>query len=185
MRSANGWHRGFELLPRARFTGDRFDAVAELELSRLKALVRGVEKATGSQPDGYTVAVRSEIAVTGQVAGRVAGKLRLTSFRQTFFPELVFDYDGRQLALADAVAPDTRTVTRTATTAVNIPRDAPATVPADLLPGPATLSGPPAGPTRIWAPLAGLALLALAGWARRRTPGTADRVVRRIVLDDR
>lgn len=183
VRSANGWHRGFELLPRARFAGDRFDAVAELELARLKALVRGVEKATGSHPDGYTVAVRSEIAVTGQLAGRVDGRLRLTPFRQTFFPELVFDYDGTQLALAETAAPGSRTVTRATTAGIGIPGDTPARVPADILPGPATLAGPPAAPTRIWAPLAGLALLGAAYTARRRTLTAPDRVVRRITLD--
>jgi hypothetical protein len=96
LRSSNGWHRGFELVPRARFTGGGFDASAPLDLARVRALVKGVTKATGVSNASFTLSVRSEIALNGTIAGHPRG----TAVRESFFPELTFRYEAKQLQLS-------------------------------------------------------------------------------------
>jgi hypothetical protein len=179
LRSTNGWHRGFELLPRADFTGDGFKAVAPLDLKHVKAMVTGLTKASGVHNGTFTLSVRSEIAVTGAVPGPG------TAVRDSFFPELTFAYDGKQLHLIEPATPasadEATEVTRTRSSTVLIPA-----VAANRL----RVLGRhlPIGPTRTGGVAVGLALLALAGLiersrrAARRTAG--ERIVRRITLTD-
>lgn len=180
LRSANGWHRGFEILPRRSFQGADFDAVARLDLGRIRSLADGVQRASGVRAERFSLAVRSEIAVAGVLTGSSGDQATRTPFRASFFPELTFSYDGRQLALTDADTVDVP-VTRVRSTAVAVPDVAAARL--------GVLGGEPAvGTVRIWAPVTGLVLLlaaVLAERARRAARRDArDRVVRRIVLDD-
>jgi hypothetical protein len=99
LRSANGWHRGFELLPRERFTGGGFEAIASLDLTHVQALVAGLEKASGLDNGRYTLSVRNEVALAGSISGR-AGISESVQVRDSFFPELTFRYDHVQLRLA-------------------------------------------------------------------------------------
>lgn len=174
LRSANGWHRGFELLPREPFTGAGFDADTVLDLRHVQALVTGVQKATGVQ-GRYTLSVRSEIALTGSILG-AAGS---TAVRDSFFPELTFDYDGQQLQPADRAS--TTEVLRGRSSTVPVPARRAARLDVaglDL----------PVGPARKGGLIGGAGLLLLAAVTERgrriarRTP--PERVVRRIVLDD-
>jgi hypothetical protein len=176
LRSPNGWHRGFELLPRAEFSGGGFAAVASIDLARVRALVTGVERATGISDSRFTLSVRSEIALTGTIPGARGG----TAIRDSFFPELTFDYDAKQLQLAGVEAPVTEVV-RSRSSAIPVPGREPnqlAVLGLDL----------PIGPLRAGGLVAGLALLVAAGLveqARRKARHSApDRIVRRIVLAD-
>jgi len=180
LRSTNGWHRGFELLPRAEFTGGGFEAIAPLDLRHVQALVTGVQQATGIDDGKYTLSIRSEIALNGSIAGRPT----TTPVRDSFFPELTFSYDGKQLQLADRVTATAGPITevvRSRTTAVQVPGTK-----ANHL----GILGRklPIQPARIGGLAAGLALLVAAGFAERarraarRNP--PDRIVRRIVLEE-
>lgn len=182
LRSTNGWHRGFELLPRTDFTGGGFNAVAPIDLKHVRALVTGVKKVTGVDGGTFTLSVRSEIALTGMIPGRSTG----TAVRGSFFPELTFAYDGKQLQLVGErsgpvpAGPITEVV-RSRSSAVQVPASEPNQL--SLLG-----RGLPVEPVRTGGLAAGLALLMAAGWAERsrriarQTP--PDRIVRRIVLDD-
>jgi hypothetical protein len=99
LRSANGWHRGFELLAREEFTGGRFDASASLDLARVRALIAGLESASGLDDGRYTLSVRNEIALAGRRSGP-AGVAGGDQVRESFFPELTFAYDHQYLQLA-------------------------------------------------------------------------------------
>jgi hypothetical protein len=178
LRAPNGWHRGYELLPRTPYTGAGFNADVHLDLNRIASLAAGLTKATGIEPATFTLAVRSEIGLSARLPGRDA------TLRETFFPEMAFSYDGKQVALTRPVPPpNTGTPVGSLTRTSRI--DLPASRPAHL----AVLGlNPRVTTVRGWALLAALALLGLATAAERaRRSGRRDggeRVVRRIVLDD-
>jgi hypothetical protein len=177
LRSSNGWHRGFELLPRAGFTGGSFDSIAPLDLSRVRALVTGVKQATGVDNGRFTLSIRSEIALSGTIPGRIVG----TSVRESFFPELNFGYDGRQLQLiGKGTGPITEVLVKSSS-AVMVP----ATGANHLNVLDRAL---PVGLLRTGGPAIGLILLLAAGLGersrRRARRVVPERVVRRIVLED-
>ncbi|HST85866.1 MAG TPA: hypothetical protein VLL08_29280, partial [Kineosporiaceae bacterium] len=204
LRSANGWHRGFELLPRSKFIRGGFDAVARLDLQRVRSLITDLETTTGIADAAYTVSIRTEVALKGTVNGRSTG----IPVRVSLFPELTFSYDGMQLQLVEAVPPlsagtaagpgggaepsagtgtvrsatGVAEVLRSQTSAILIPR-----TDANHL----DLLGEelPIRPTRIGALASGLALLGaigVAGRSRRKAARriTSDRMVRRTVRSD-
>jgi hypothetical protein len=104
LRAANGWHRGFQLLPRKAFTGAGYTSTATLDLARVRRLIAGMSRSTGIANQTYTLSIRNEIALSGSLFDPIGptdgyGNRPRTQLRQTFFPELTFRYDGRQLQL--------------------------------------------------------------------------------------
>ncbi len=183
LRSANGWHRGFELVPRTAFTGGSFATVAPLDLKQVRALVTRVERTTGIDDAAYTVSIRSEIALAGTISGSTSGSGRSadTPVRASFFPELTFAYDGKQVQLVEAADAATEVV-RSKITAVLVPGTAANHL--DLLG-----QELPIGPTRTGGLAAGLAILVAVSIVRlaRPTPTRRrppDRIIRRTVQSD-
>jgi hypothetical protein len=183
LRSANGWHRGFELLPREKFTGGRFDAVASVDLAHVQALVAGLEQASGLDDGSYTLSVRNEIALVGLLSG-TSGSARV---RDSFFPELTFSYDDQQLQLVgtSTISPrsasDPAGVIRSRASSVQVP---------GISAGHLDVLGQelPVSLLRSGGVAAGVALFVVVGFgqqarraARRKPP---ERVIRRIVLAD-
>ena len=111
LRSANGWHRGFELLPRTAFNGSGFTATATLDLARVRGLITGLARSTGITDQVYTLSVRNEIALGGDLYDQAGptdgyGTRTRNQLKEGFFPELTFRYDRRQLQLIGPVDPD-------------------------------------------------------------------------------
>jgi signal peptidase I len=90
--SRNGWSRTIQLAAPKRFTGDYAAAEVLLDVPRLQALIRKVEKLTGGSPGGaYDVAVIPRVHLTGTLADRP-----LTS---DYTPALSLQLDPLQLRL--------------------------------------------------------------------------------------
>ena len=181
LRSANGWHRGFELLPRTAFNGSGFTATATLDLARVRGLITGLARSTGITDQVYTLSVRNEIALGGDVYDQAGptdgyGTSTRNQLKESFFPELTFRYDHRQLQLVGPADPDR------ANRSAGLHRSSPAVVQQisslgivgtgyrhlDLLG-----RSVPLRPFRTGGPVVGLILLLIAGIGRR--PRSAPR----------
>jgi signal peptidase len=97
LQAPNGWRRTIPLAATRRFDGDSVELRGTLELDRLRALIRELERTTGARADSYAFALRPEIRLEGSVAGqRVA---------ETFAPALAMRLNAVQLALETTDVP--------------------------------------------------------------------------------
>ena len=200
LRAANGWHRGFQLQPRKAFTGAGFTTTATLDLARVRRLIAGMTRSTGIANQTYTLSIRNEIALSGSLFDPIGptdgyGNRPRTQLRQTFFPELTFRYDGRQLQLLGSAAAgpagqrsEVAAITRTNTPVVRdqiLPVRIAGTDHGQLDVLGLTLSVRRLRHVGLVASLVLLLIAALGQRSRRRARRrSSERAVRRIVLDE-
>jgi signal peptidase I len=100
LSSPSGWTHSETIRSRAEFNGDRVNVVGSLNLSRLAGLIDRVQQMTEVQETPYTLTIRPEVRIAGEVAGR--------SIDERFSPALEFEVDllKARLATNEALAED-------------------------------------------------------------------------------
>ena len=89
---ADGWERVFEIAPPAAFEGGQGRAAGTLDLARLRALVRDLQRATGVERDSYSVSVQAGVQGEADLSGRAV--------ELTFEPVLPFVLTELELQLS-------------------------------------------------------------------------------------
>lgn len=90
----SGWQRSFSLLPGEPFTGNTFDARANLDLCQVITLVEAMEQETDFHPGAYTLIITPEVTINGSISGR--------EINDTFEPGLAFRYDRTHFYMINA-----------------------------------------------------------------------------------
>ena len=90
----NGWKRRVALVPERAFDGARAALTANIPLARLREIISGMERETGTSQPEYSVVVRSGVSVSGAVGG--------APVRAHLAQLLTFRLDASRLALAPA-----------------------------------------------------------------------------------
>jgi signal peptidase I len=91
LSDGSGWRREMTLASARAFTGSTVRLSGPLDLVELRALIARVEAATGVPKPAYTLTVRPEVTVAGQIDG--------SALTESFSPRLPFRLDGSQLQL--------------------------------------------------------------------------------------
>ena len=91
MANGSGWSRTFPLAAKTAFAGDRVTVTGILQLAALRALAARVEAVTGQVPDTYTITIRPQVTLSGQVDG--------TAVKDAFSPPLQLNLDRYKLTL--------------------------------------------------------------------------------------
>lgn len=91
MANGSGWSRTFPLAVTTAFSGDRVTITGILQLAALRALATRVEAVTGQVPDTYTITIRPQVTLSGQVGG--------TAVKDAFSPPLQLNLDRYKLTL--------------------------------------------------------------------------------------
>jgi len=92
LSDGNGWRRTFELVPPARFSGDRAALTSRLDLRELERLTERFEEITGTARDAYVVTVTPRVELDGTVGGR--------SVADSFAPSALFMLDPSRFQVA-------------------------------------------------------------------------------------
>jgi signal peptidase I len=103
LSDGSGWRRELTLAPARAFTGSTVRVSGPLDLVELRALIARVEAATGVARPEYTLTVRPDVTVAGQIEG--------SALDEAFSPGLPFRLDAFQLQL-EGVAPNGATPAR-------------------------------------------------------------------------
>ena len=96
LANGSGWSRSFPLAAKAAFSGDSATVSGILPLAGLRQLANRLEAVTGQVPDTYTVTIRPQITLSGQVGG--------AAVKDAFSPPLQLALDRYKLTLPPAGA---------------------------------------------------------------------------------
>lgn len=96
LANGSGWTRSFPLAAKKSFSGDRVRVAGILQLAAMRKLANRLEAVTGQVPDTYTVTIRPQVTLSGQVGG--------AAVKDAFAPPLQLALDRYKLTLPPAGA---------------------------------------------------------------------------------
>ena len=96
MANGSGWTRTFPLAAKTAFSGDKVRVTGILQLAGLRAIATRLEAVTGQVPDTYTITLRPQVTLSGEVGG--------TPVKDAFSPPLQLALDRYKLTLPPAGA---------------------------------------------------------------------------------
>ena len=94
LANGSGWTRSFPLVAKTSFSGDRARVTGMLQLAAIRKLANQLEAVTGQVPDTYTITIRPQVTLSGQIGG--------TAVKDTFAPPLQLALDRYKLTLPPA-----------------------------------------------------------------------------------
>ena len=87
----NGWNRTLEIIPPSLIVENSFTSAGILDIADIEALIDNLEKQTEVFNNRYTLSIRPEVYIQGEIDDR--------EFEDTFTPELNFSFDNEKMVL--------------------------------------------------------------------------------------